>query len=113
MKGKGTVQLSIRRNPSTAVLLEADDLTSLSIVTLDGGRSAVADLDGVVTFDEGGYGWINRQWLVREGGFEAGSRRDDFEKMIAFAASRGWVDPMTGAVRAHVEVGAADHDNSQ
>ncbi len=89
-------------------LTEADDLKAFKVAAPTAARtdgtlattlSSIGRLDGDVV-------WVSEAWLRGE---TAGRPADwivGFEKMLAFAKSKGWYDAATGAVRAHIEWGA-------
>jgi hypothetical protein len=58
-----------------------------------------------VTFS-GEYAWISerhlRNWRPRAGSQEW---QDGLSRMIDYARGRGWIDPDSGAIRAHIERG--------
>lgn len=90
-------------------LQHPDDLGSLRVV-VSGGMSA-ADLATAVErahlgrLDEGSaHVWIPLEELRRRSaGRVAGDWEERFARMVAYAASRGWVSGDGRSVRAHVE----------
>lgn len=87
-------------------LLEADNFRDFKIVTsLDDTGTQATLLAGAALSRDGGAYWIRREWLVRSAGALAHQKnfQEGFAAMLKFAASRGWVDSDTGAIRAHVE----------
>jgi hypothetical protein len=94
--------------PPGVSLAEPDDLGSFKVLALspepdpDGLAGA---LDGVGTTADDGHAFIAIDAVRRL----AGARVDDpawsegFEKMLAYAGSKGWIDPSGTAIQAHVE----------
>jgi hypothetical protein len=78
------MQLEVQ--PQLAAMRDPDDFTSLSVVVPQ-------------------HVWITRAEFERLAGDRAGDPawREGFERMLAYAASKGWTDE-SGAVRAHVEL---------
>jgi len=91
-----------------ARLLEADDFGAFKVATdippeeraaLATAAQEVGRLDG-----DGRHLWVSRAWLMEAGTTAAGPNwRQGAEKMLAYAESKGWTEPATGAVRAHLE----------
>ena len=50
---------------------------------------------------DGSHAWIAQNWLIEHGEAHGAAWRDGFEKMAAYAQSKGWIE--NGAIRAHVE----------
>ncbi|MDQ8729544.1 hypothetical protein [Bradyrhizobium sp. LHD-71] len=50
---------------------------------------------------DGSHAWISQEWLISQGVAHGDAWREGFDKMAAFAQSKGWVE--NGAIRAHVE----------
>ena len=90
---------------SEIALEDADNFAALSVRCASDvdrtGKLADRLADAAERIDAG-HAWLRPDWLRRQ-------RQDDVEwnnrldAMIAYAASKGWVDEATGAVRAHVE----------
>jgi hypothetical protein len=89
-----------------ASLREADDFKSFCVeipvaVRVDAG---VSTSEGAVEFASADEAWVDRRWLVEAGEFHSGTAAgESFEAMVAFAAERGWLDPGSGRIAAHVE----------
>ncbi|MFF2813567.1 hypothetical protein ACFVT2_41675 [Streptomyces sp. NPDC058000] len=92
---------------ATAALVEADDFTAFSVEVDDGVdlRRAGELLAGQVRFASAQQAWVDRDWLVRTGGFASGPAAEAFAAMVAYAARKGWVDPGTHEIAAHVTHG--------
>lgn len=90
---------------STTAVCEVDDLKRLSVVLDQPGTPEAIDraLGDLGRLDGVAHAWLNITNLRRASG-----RADDpdwteqFEAMIAFAGSHGWLDPEGDAVRAHL-----------
>jgi len=106
------VVVDLTSAPPGVSLAEPDDLGSFKVLALspepDPGALAGA-LDGVGTIAEDGDVFIAVDAVRRL----AGARADDpawsegFGKMLAYAGSKGWMDPSGTAIQAHVEWRAA------
>ena len=85
---------------------EPEDLKGFKVVAPEGadvGAALQGALAGIVSADGGAHllvAWVRQQALAAGAGdgWEA-----DFEAMLAFAASRGWVDPTGTSIQAHIE----------
>ena len=51
---------------------------------------------------DGSHAWISQAWLIEQGKTHGATWREGFDKMAAYAQSKGWIE--NGAIRAHVEV---------
>ncbi len=97
----------LRWDGSRVALENPDDFNSFKVVVSGKPpvsaalRTALAD---VGTFESDLVFWVSatalREWPCRAD--EPGWQRQ-LETMIAKAAQHGWIDPSTGAIRAHVE----------
>jgi len=88
-------------------LQEPEDLRSFKLVIeaqhwqLNAIRAAFAPAGKV---EDEKIAWVKESWLRSQA-----PTRDDpawqegFRKMVDYAKSKGWVDPMSGAIRAHIE----------
>jgi hypothetical protein len=94
--------------PPTATLDDPDDLGSFKVLAR--GRQGDTDglakaLQGVGTLAEDGHAFIAVDAVRRL----AGARAEDpewragFDKMLAYAGSKGWMDASGSAIQAHVE----------
>lgn len=93
----------IRINANGASLENADDLKSFKVVAAREAPFALGDAgrrDGEVV-------WVSEAWLRRNTADRPQDWRDGFEKMVAFAKSKGWYADAEGgqpaAIRAHIE----------
>lgn len=50
---------------------------------------------------DGTHAWISQDWVIAQGAGHGPAWRDGFDKMAAYAQSKGWIE--NGAIRAHVE----------
>jgi hypothetical protein len=84
---------------------EADTFTAFHVKAPDRTPQAVAALLGSGAYaDEGGNVWIPIARLHELGRSHGGAEwRAGCDGMIAFAASKGWVDAESETVRAHLE----------
>jgi hypothetical protein len=88
-------------------VLEADDLKRFSVrVTEPAGSEELSRALGSLGQLAGDHAWINIETLRTQSG-----RADDpewsaqFDGMIAYAVSKGWVDETHQSLRAHLDVG--------
>jgi hypothetical protein len=99
------MQLEIDRTqaPAGVRLLEPDDLRSFEVVVIEGGAGGAGDWpDAVARHEE--HAWIRVGALRELAGPAAGPEWEaQFEAMLGFARSRGWLDEEHDAVRGHVE----------
>jgi hypothetical protein len=96
--------------PAAITLREQDDLKRFSVRVSAGlsrdllasvlRSAAVGRLDG----DEAS---ISVAWLRERTTSQSPQWQTDFEKMLDYAASKGWTDPARTAVTAHIEYGAS------
>lgn len=64
---------------------------------------AVALADIGITID-GDHCWVPPQWLVEQSRLAGDLEwQKAFAAMLAYAKSKGWMNELTGAVRAHIE----------
>ncbi|MBN8749789.1 Uncharacterised protein [Xylophilus ampelinus] len=97
----------LRWNGSRVVLEDPDDFKSFKIVVSGKPpvsgilRTALAD---VGEFESDSVFWVSATALRRwSGRTDEPGWHTQLDAMIAKAASHGWIDPSTGAIRAHVE----------
>lgn len=86
-------------------ILEAEDLKSLSVVPEKKALKDASMIEGAIlaiggNLENGDVAWIPRAWLraIDDYGW-----RKDFDAMIEYARSKGWVNTQLDLVRAHVE----------
>jgi hypothetical protein len=86
-------------------VLEAGNLTSLSVerderVTDSDVDAALREAGAGTVVD--GHAWLSVSWLRGQGPAGDPQWTAAFEKMIAYAATKGWGDPQRQSVRAHI-----------
>ncbi len=93
----------IRVGAAGAALENVDDLKSFKVVAARDAAFALGDAgrrDGEVV-------WVSEAWLRRSTANQPQEWRDGFEKMVAFARSKGWYSEAQNgepaAIRAHIE----------
>jgi hypothetical protein len=88
------------------VLRDEDDLTRFSVRVPEGlspdllATSLAGSGAGQVDGDEVA---VNVDWLRRQTASRPAQWQGDFERMLDYAASKGWLDAARTAVTAHVE----------
>jgi hypothetical protein len=82
-------------------LQEIDDFAGFAAHAACTGEALDAGLTGAGRRENDAHLWINREWILANGRPADPQWRAAFEKMIAFAESRGWVDG-DGAIRVHL-----------
>ena len=87
------------------VLEEADRFDGFKILSGLNSEGIEKKLTESVGYGDGqGNFFIRREWIVSQApSSDQTDWQSNFEKMINYAASHGWVDSETGAIRAHVE----------
>ena len=91
---------------STASLQDVGDLRSLKVVVHPGdGGTLDAALDGIGRLAETGDAFLEVAALKRLAGAAAQDPKwlAEFDAMVSYAASRGWVDDEGQALQAHCE----------
>jgi hypothetical protein len=86
-------------------LEEAADCKSFRVIVHARDREAIAVAlaDSGITID-GDHGWVPQQWLVEQSRLAGDAAwQKAFAGMLAYAKTKGWVNELTGAVRAHIE----------
>jgi hypothetical protein len=89
-----------------ATLVDRDDFSSFAVVVLSNADASAGSRtsDGAVRFESEEQAWVDQDWLGRVGEFDKDeSLAGSYTKMLAYAGQKGWIDPETGAVAAHVE----------
>jgi hypothetical protein len=85
------------------VLREADDLKAFKVMATCKEAELARLLAPAGDLDGAGHAWIRRDWLVRNGRPDDPAWLEGFDKMLAYAKDKGWVDAARDSVRAHVE----------
>lgn len=90
-------------SPTTGLsLVEAGDFKGFK-VRIRECADRQPDLPGV-TFSDDANALVSIEAVLRlPGAPDTAAWRSDFGKMLAYAATKGWVDSTTNAIRAHVE----------
>jgi len=82
-------------------LNEATDFKGFKVTTPNtDGAFLTKALSAAGRYD-GSHAWIAQSWLIDQGKTNGAAWREGFDKMAAFAQSKGWIE--SGAIRAHVE----------
>lgn len=90
-------------SPQTGLtLVETDDFKGFKLRLRECGDRRL-DLPGV-TFSDDANALVSIEAVLRLPGTpDTAAWRSDFDKMLAYAATKGWIDSTTNAIRAHVE----------
>ncbi|HZP29584.1 MAG TPA: hypothetical protein VFC99_11575 [Acidimicrobiia bacterium] len=101
------VKVDLATTPPTVSLEEPDDCKRFHLAVV-GGRDAAmvfgALVDAAAGRLEGDHAWITVDSVRRMAAGRVGPEWDaEFEAMLGFARSKGWLDPTGGSIRAHVE----------
>lgn len=89
--------------PNSVSLSESSDSKRLHVVSHLGAAQTTECLQHVGASIDGDHAWISSDWLR-----SAGPSNDDdwlaqFESMLRFASSQGWLEQETGRIGAHIE----------
>lgn len=104
MSGRSALEIRVSSRIPHITVSDIDDLRKLAVVVTN--RSSLVHIGAFGTVDG------HHVWLDIEGLRVAGRPTDqewdtNFRSMIAYAASKGWIDSTGTHVRAHIEVGSA------
>jgi hypothetical protein len=102
------VQVDTTTMPPAVTLEEPDDTSAFQLTVIGGvadvGLVYGALVDAAAGRLEGEHAWIAIDAVRRMAAGRTGSTWDaDFDAMLAYASTKGWVDDTGAAVRAHVE----------
>ncbi len=102
------VVADLTATPPAVSLAEPDDLASFKVLARgqDGDDPSLAEaLEGVGTLADDGHAFIDVDAVRRLAGDRAQDPawREGFDKMLAYAGSKGWMDESGTAIQAHVE----------
>jgi hypothetical protein len=101
------VQVDLATTPPTVSLEEPEDCKRFHVAVLNGRDAALvfgALVDAAAGRLEGDDAWITVDSIRRMAAGRVGPEwNDDFEGMLTFARSKGWIDPTGGSIQAHVE----------
>ena len=101
------VQVDLAPMPPTVSLEEPEDCKRFHVAVVNGHDPTLvfgALVDAAAGRLEGDHAWITVDAVRRMAKDRVGPGWDtDFEAMLSFAASKGWLDPAGGSIQAHVE----------
>jgi hypothetical protein len=81
-------------------LNEADNFRGFKVVSALTDKTKLGDALRAAGRYDGEHAWITKAWLIAQAPKDP-NWRSEFDKMVAFAESKGWVEG--DAIRAHVE----------
>jgi hypothetical protein len=93
----GSGQLSLR---------EEQDLKALKLITSLGEESLLevfGEQPHIGSYGDPNHVWISVEWLRAQGPAGDAVWAREFQKMMQYASTKGWIHPTSGAVRVHVE----------
>jgi len=106
------VQVDLGTTPPTVSLEEPDDCKRFHLTVVNGREAAMvfgALVDAAAGRLEDGQAWVTVDAVRRMAAGRVGPGWDaDFEAMLGFAATKGWLDPNRASIQAHVEWTAGD-----
>jgi hypothetical protein len=82
-------------------LKEATDFKGFKVTTPNSDAAFLAKALTPAGRYDGSHAWITQSWLTDQGKVHGAAWREGFDKMAAYAQSKGWIE--NGAIRAHVE----------
>jgi hypothetical protein len=100
------VQVHITEGKESLELMDEGDLSRFSVIVdprIAGevlGRKLAATGAGSLSGDEV---LVNVDWIRRNGKTHSAEWHANFDRMLAYALTRGWVDPAYTAIVAHIE----------
>jgi hypothetical protein len=101
------LQVDLGTVPPAVSLEQPEDCKRFHLAVVNGDDPLLvlgALVDAAAGRLEGDHAWIAVDSVRRMAAGRVGPGWDaDFEGMLAFAASQGWIDPTGGSIRAHVE----------
>lgn len=83
-------------------LNEATDFKGFKVTTAKTDNAFLTEALSVAGRYDGAHAWISQDWLIKQGTAHGASWKEGFDKMAAYAQSKGWIE--NGAIRAHVEM---------
>jgi hypothetical protein len=94
-------------NSGSARLEEADDFKGFAVLAQGPASNAAAMAKGLpagISLEGDSHAWVGVDWLKSALDIPArADRAENFEKMLAYARSKGWTKGDPEAVRAHIE----------
>ena len=93
----------VRVHSDGVALEDIDTLTAFKVAAPEKLRVRLDEALGPAGGFDGEHAWISEAWLRKITADRPLEWGVGFEKMLAFARTKGWVDPSSGRVRAHVE----------
>lgn len=100
------VYLSQAGAPSAVALAEPEDLKAFKLVATGGSPADLpAAISAVGKIDDDGYAWVEVAALRELAADLADDAKwnEEFDAMVSYAGSKGWVSDDGGSVRAHCE----------
>lgn len=85
------------------ILEDAENFRVLSVLAICGSDQLAAALATTGRMEADGHAWILCSWLLENGRPDDAAWRAGFDAMLVYAMNHGWVDELSGRVRAHVE----------
>ena len=82
-------------------LTEATDFKGFKVTTPNTDSAFLTTALTAAGSYDGSHAWISQGWLIEQGKAHGAAWREGFDKMAAYAQSKGWIE--NGAIRAHVE----------
>lgn len=82
-------------------LNEATDFKGFKVTTPNNDETFMTRALAAAGRYDGTHAWISQDWVIAQGAGHGPAWRDGFDKMAAYAQSKGWIE--NGAIRAHVE----------
>ena len=83
-------------------LLDADNFKGFKVSSAMSDKAKLGQALASAGRYDGEHAWISRSWLVAQGKAHGPAWQAEFDKMMAYAQSKGWVE--ADAIRAHVEM---------
>jgi hypothetical protein len=93
-------------NAEGVMLFDEDDLTRFSVQVPKGSSAETISSYLMQTGAgriEGSEAAVSIKWLRQRTASRSQQWHRDFDRMLAYASSRGWIDPTGDAVIAHIE----------
>ena len=86
----------------TVSLKDATDFKGFKVTAPNADSAFLTKALAAAGHYDGSHAWILQGWLIEQGKAHGAAWREGFDKMAAFAQSKGWIE--NGAIRAHVEM---------